>query len=350
MGHLGRWGSKLFRRLASVSLLALLWCGTTPALSRVEYVTDITSDGLRYIVVKGEFEYKDDIGEFERFARSHGAAVVAFDSPGGSTYFAMELGRSIRRLGLNTLQPKQLECASACSLAFMGGVRRAAMPGAIGVHRSSFSADSSFEKDEAVAQVQQLTADLFTYISEMGVDPKVLQIALSYDQTDMRYLSGSEMADLRVTTPSDGIPNTAPAATVQPASPAPISRSREDDALTFVKEVIGAHNREKTSALSAVANSYSAVVTYYGKYLHLSEVLADKRSYFERWPERSYFVRDDSVSVSCDVSRCRVTGMYDWAVRSYPRNRQAKGMATFSYVVDLSNGLHVVGEMSEVVK
>ncbi len=38
-----------------------------------------------------------------------------------------------------------------------------------------------------------------SYMSEMGVDPKLMELALSYDRSDMRYLSASEMAELRVT-------------------------------------------------------------------------------------------------------------------------------------------------------
>ncbi len=40
------------------------------------------------------------------------------------------------------------------------------------------------------------------YISEMGADPALVQLALQYDSGDMRYLSLSEMAQFRVTTDS----------------------------------------------------------------------------------------------------------------------------------------------------
>ncbi|TIQ35980.1 MAG: hypothetical protein E5X48_11180 [Mesorhizobium sp.] len=53
--------------------------------------------------------------------------------------------------------------------------------------------------DEAVAQIQAGTAQVMSYMTEMGVDPKLMQVALSYDRSDMRYLSASEMAELRVT-------------------------------------------------------------------------------------------------------------------------------------------------------
>ena len=54
--------------------------------------------------------------------------------------------------------------------------------------------------DEAVSAVQQGTADVIAYIAEMGADPGLLALAFSYDSSDIRYLSGSEMARFRVTT------------------------------------------------------------------------------------------------------------------------------------------------------
>ncbi|WP_156941582.1 hypothetical protein [Mesorhizobium sp. WSM2561] len=125
--------------------------------------------------------------------------MIVFDSSGGNVGSAIQLGRMIRAAGLDTLQVRQLQCVSACSLAFMGGVRRVADPGSIGIHRSSFAPDSGMSTAEAVARIQAGTAQIMSYMSEMGVDPKLMELALSYDRSDMRYLSASEMAELRVT-------------------------------------------------------------------------------------------------------------------------------------------------------
>ena len=127
-------------------------------------------------------------------------AIVSFNSPGGNVYKAMDVGRLIRKLNLSTAQPRFQECASACSLAFLGGVQRYADPGAIGVHKSSFNPDIPMTAEEAVSAVQQGTADVMAYISEMGADPGLLALAFSYDSNDIRYLSGSEMARFGMTT------------------------------------------------------------------------------------------------------------------------------------------------------
>ncbi|RWP76890.1 hypothetical protein [Mesorhizobium sp.] len=180
--------------------LASVLLGATAAQAGLQFRAGQTDAGLRYIVVSGDFAYHDDLSVFETLARSNASVAVTFQSPGGNIQKAMELGRLIRRLGLNTVQFRAVECASACSLAFLGGVLRYAEPGAIGVHKSSFSGDIPMSTEDAVSSVQQMTAEIITYMVEMGVDPALLQLSLQYDSDDIRYLSKSEMAKYKVVT------------------------------------------------------------------------------------------------------------------------------------------------------
>lgn len=189
-----------------------------PAFAGLSYETDETSDGLRYIVVSGEFTNIDDLDEFAAVVRAGNPSVVGFNSPGGNVFKAMELGRLIRAFRLTTLQLRSLDCSSACALAFMGGVTRIAEPGAIGVHKSSFGPEVSISAADAVSAVQQLTAEVISYMIEMGVDPALLQLSLQYERDDIRYLSRSEMERYRVATTGsqDSQP---PVAMPQPSPP-----------------------------------------------------------------------------------------------------------------------------------
>ena len=182
-----------------------------------------SDDGQNVIILSGEFKASDDLREIEAALRAGTGAIVSFNSPGGNVYAAMEVGRLIRRLNLSTGQLRYQECASACSLAFLGGVQRYAEPGAIGVHKSSFTPDIPMTTEEAVSAVQQGTADVIAYISEMGADPGLLALAFSYDSSDIRYLSGSEMARFRVTTE----PPPEDAASNPPAPQAPAKTHRK---------------------------------------------------------------------------------------------------------------------------
>ncbi|TYR36115.1 hypothetical protein FY036_01320 [Mesorhizobium microcysteis] len=133
---------------------------------------------------------------------------------------AMELGRLIRALGLNAIQIRGLECASACALAFLGGVERSAEPGSIGVHKASFTPGAFISTDDAVSAVQELTSQTIRYMIEMGADPALLELSLQYEPDDIRYLSRSEMERHRVvTTVRDDSTPVAQAPTAPPPAP-----------------------------------------------------------------------------------------------------------------------------------
>jgi hypothetical protein len=173
---------------------------TSPAFAGLTYSTEQTDGGITYIVVSGEFTYEDNLAQFTSIVRSYNVSGVTFHSPGGNITKAMEMGRLIRSLNLATVQPRAIECASSCTLAFMGGVMRFAEPGSLGVHKSSFSEGTAIDTQTAVSAIQQITADVMTFMLEMGVDPALLQVALQYESDDIRYLSKSEMERFRVTT------------------------------------------------------------------------------------------------------------------------------------------------------
>ncbi|WP_153297101.1 SH3 domain-containing protein [Stappia sp. BW2] len=184
-----------------IRLLMMLLVTIFPSVAKAElkYSSGEGDDGLRFVVVEGTFTPSDDISVFEKVIRSFNPNVIGFDSDGGNIFKAMELGRIIRSHGLATIQLRQLECASACALAFMGGRSRYAEPGSIGVHKSSFSPTTPLNKEEAVSAVQDVTADVIGYMVEMGVNPALLQLAFKTEANDIRYLSGQEMAEFGVT-------------------------------------------------------------------------------------------------------------------------------------------------------
>jgi hypothetical protein len=191
----------------------------TWAHAELDYTKQTTSDGTPYLMVSGRFDADDDLRKFDIAVVQDHPVAVSFNSPGGNVAKSLELGRKIRAAGLPTIQARSNDCASACSLAFMGGVKRFAEPGSIGVHKSSFSDISGMDVHEAVSAVQQITAQVVVYMAEMGVDAGLLQLSLSYDSDDIRYLSGSEMKKFRVTTEGDAISLSGPVASANPVIP-----------------------------------------------------------------------------------------------------------------------------------
>ena len=193
--------------------------GASFSAKALEYEDRETSDGIRFLLISERFEPSENLEPFAIAVARHKPEVVTFNSGGGSVDTAMRLGRMIRAFGLNSIQIRNMECASACALAFLGGVNRAAMSGALGVHRTSFTGGINLSAADAVAEVQAITADVMSYIAEMGADPALMQLALQYDASDMRYLSSSEMRQYRMINGGDSSAEASSARAAPPRSP-----------------------------------------------------------------------------------------------------------------------------------
>jgi hypothetical protein len=220
--------------------------------------------------VSGEFKDNEPLNAFSNAVVSSGARRIVFNSPGGNVGSALRLGRMIRAAGLDTLQVRQLQCASACSLAFLGGVHRDAEPGSIGVHRAFLKPADGMSNEEAAARVQLGTAAITSYVVEMGVDPKLMELASSYDQHDIKYLSASEMAELRVTNvaSSQSPADTSQVSTGPDPAPMPVpapdaSQQPESIAVAFVRDLIehhGGQQRLRSCSGSGVLRSHGRLL------------------------------------------------------------------------------------------
>ena len=162
---------------------------------------------MRRIFAVGEIQLST-AREFDDFVQSRGLAqssdvVVTLLSPGGKLFGGMQLGRRIRSHGFATatarprvtmaneiaLEPG--DCESACAYAFLGGTNRIVREqDRLGIHR--FYGSSS-------AEVAQITfGTLIGYVTEMGVDARLLQAASEVAPEETRYLTRSEMVAWRV--------------------------------------------------------------------------------------------------------------------------------------------------------
>ena len=177
------------RVLLSLSLSIVTYLGSLSMAGAALRFIPVTDARGTQLLISGSFEHSDRLEPFTELVRQYSVLVVTFDSPGGNSFKAMELGRLIRQLQVSTIQGKEKNCASACPLAFLGGIRRIAEPGSIGIHKTAFPRNPGIDLGDAVSAVQTATAAMITYISEMGADPALLELALRYEADDMRYLS-----------------------------------------------------------------------------------------------------------------------------------------------------------------
>lgn len=153
-----------------------------------------------------------DIGSADRFtaeiaARGEYVETVVLDSPGGSVFDALAIGRLIKERELTTQVEAGSLCASSCPIVFASGAERiASANAAIGLHQM-YAAAISAEPLEALrvagtamADAQTTTGQIIAHLTEAGVDPALWLHALETPPNRLYYLSPEEMTALRLVT------------------------------------------------------------------------------------------------------------------------------------------------------
>ena len=99
----------------------------------------------------------------------------------------------------------------------------------------------------------------------------------------------------------------------------------------FVNAVMTRWSGTNPAGVAGFDALYAAKIDYFGKQLSRDAVLADKRRFAKRWPERTYKIQ--SSYAECNASECFVDGYVEWETRSPARKTVASGVAGFSYVL-----------------
>jgi hypothetical protein len=174
------------------------------------------------MVLEGEIEAGDS-EKFKRFIDENQSKAVYLASPGGNLAEAIEIGRIVRVLKLETIAPGKLSsdhrktiaarhklktpeanymCASACFFVFVAGVHRvmdihAALVAdevILGIHRP-FLTDSDLRKlsaNQAIASANQLRKLVESYLKEMSVPAKYADLMFSVPKDQVRWIGSAD--------------------------------------------------------------------------------------------------------------------------------------------------------------
>jgi len=119
---------------------------------------------------------------------------VLLNSPGGSVSDALDIGRQLRDAGVATRMGASDICLSACPYIFASGTERIAPDAAkLGVHQHYFGESTVLPAFMAVEDVQRGQGLVMAYLDEMGVDPLVMQHALTTPPDEIYVLIPEEL-------------------------------------------------------------------------------------------------------------------------------------------------------------
>ncbi|WP_137043974.1 hypothetical protein [Pseudolabrys sp. FHR47] len=302
-------------------------------------------DGL--ILIEGEIKYEDKEAFLAKVTPFSGGIVV-LKSPGGSAYAGIEIGKAIRMRGFTTWVESGTVCSSACAIAWLGGVRRLMGRAAV----IGFHAIYKVERGEPV-ETGVGNAMYGAYLAQLGLPDTAIMYLSNAAPTSMNWLTPADAEAIGIklsvfdldskappaAPPIAALPAPAPPLSLAPGSAHPPSGQysatldgRARDFVIALNVLLSGSNEQYVKLLDGI---YADQVVYYGKQLPRSEVVAQLVKFVERWPDRSYVVRPDSLSVQCDAlsHACQVTGTIDFSAKSAARNQWSRGAATFDYLL-----------------
>ena len=129
----------------------------------------------------------------------------------------------------------------------------------------------------------------------------------------------------------------------------PREQAARDLAFAYLK-LWSAPNRV---ALASASSFYGPTVRFHGRKRTLGSVLAEKRRFAERWPDRTYRYRPETTQVACEArgAQCIVWSMFDFSASDPRRRRRSRGIGEHELVVNLSSGRPVIAsENSRVLR
>lgn len=317
-----------------------------PAVRAAEFnVFPASADFPAIISVKGEI-YDGDDSRLQAALAGISSGVVVLEGPGGSLVPGIRMGNIIRLRGLSTIVLAETSCASACALAWLGGVDRYLGVGArIGFHAAYQSAGGILEETGSG------NARVGHYLTNLGLSEEAITYMTSAPPQDLWWLT--PMAAARYGIEVIYLPprETAPAATQAPV--ANVNPSADDLQRRAVELTL--QNLQLAGVLSPeaygrfVSENYAETVDHFGTVTPKAKIVADAQAYKRRWPALVYTV-STRPTADCRGSSCLVEGVGTFDGRSAERNARSWGTFRFSYrLVEDGGRLLIVGDGGEVL-
>jgi hypothetical protein len=328
-----------WRRLGIVwSTLLSVW--STSSLAANISLAPFDSDPTHAIVqVEGPLLAGDGT-VFRSRVGSLTKAIVSFDSVGGSLLAGIEIGKAIRLKSFITVVLDGQRCASACAFAWLGGSPRfMASVSLIGFHAAYV------ERDGRPTEHGVGNALLGSYLTQIGLSESAVVYITKAAPTEMTWLNFRDAERIGI----DVMPWAPEQQSLKPAQPPgplrdPTAEGLATRARSFVTAIQSRWSDANSSGLGWLNTLYANEVDYYGTRISRDSVLADKRRFAERWPERAYRIQTNSMKAQCSSSECVVTGNIEWEARSLSRSATSSGTASFTYVLVPSGGTFFVRE------
>ncbi|AWN53804.1 hypothetical protein [Methylobacterium sp. 17Sr1-1] len=146
---------------------------------------------------------------------------------------------------------------------------------------------------------------------------------------------------------------------VQIPAPAPVAVSdgqMRDWAVAsqrLARDYLASISGPNGAALAAAPGFYGSQVVFHGRSMSVASLMSEKRRFVQRWPERRYHPRSDSLRTACNagLAVCQVRATVDFSAFSPDRGVRSQGTVDLELAVSLAGARPVIiAETSRVVR
>jgi hypothetical protein len=339
--------------LGALLSLSILIANEIPCdAADIEVVHD---SGVPEILVAGKFDPED--GEaFANKVSGLTGGIVLLNSTGGSLLAGLRIGSLIRLRSFTTVVPDRTICASACALAWLGGsTRYMGTRSLVGFH-AAYRVKNGRQEETGAGN-----ALVGAYLNQLGLSTDAIIYITSAPPNDLTLLSLEDARKLGIAVtilPPNNSPTGIGSAPEAPKSAATVERTRRkpdlgDTAKGFANAYFSHWSESNADALKYFSRVYAEHVNFYDRPILRSTLLTEKRKFAERWPERVYTARPETIKTDCNVKTgtCTVTGQVEWDCRRPEDAARSAGVANFTLQISISplGDVRVNGEWSSVV-
>ena len=129
--------------------------------------------------------------------------------------------------------------------------------------------------------------------------------------------------------------------------------AREEDARKLAHNYLSVWSAPNHQTLQATPEFYGSKVRFHGRSMSLAALLAEKRRFVHRWPDRSYRYEPGAMDVRCDDAgeSCIVRSTFGFDASNARLGRRSRGVGAHELVVSFADDRPVItSENSRVVR
>ncbi|KAB1079094.1 hypothetical protein [Methylobacterium soli] len=175
-------------------------------------------------------------------------------------------------------------------------------------------------------------------------------------QAESRHERGARRSPRRLADVPAAAPAPVPQAAPPPAPPTASDGRVADWARAsqrFVEDYLESVSAPGDVMVGSVPRLYAESVRFHGRTLSLRAIMAEKRNFARRWPDRRYEAQGGSIRTACNgaMASCVVYTLYDFRARNPATGARSQGIAELQLELSFAGGRPViVSERSRVLR